>query len=176
MKTSIVTAALLAGLAGTAAADDAAGPAPESKQLDALVGAWKGTGTLAMGDQKIDLTISITCVKAAAGFAVTCKDKFAGGGLVMEESDLFGWEPNTKTVHWYAVTNGGEVHDHAGHFDDKGTVLTVEHNGTMDGKPFKEDITITWSGKNAWSFVTTQYVDGKPAGAFEGKAKKKGKK
>lgn len=172
MKTSLVTTALFAALAGTAAADTNAPPAGVTPLLQ-LVGNWKGSGTMTMGDQSLKVTLAISCTKTAAGWGVECHAKFGGiPGGTYEESDLFGFDAGTQMVHWYAITNGGEVHDHAGKFDDAGRVLTVEHDGTVDGKPFKEDIVLTFD-KGTISVRSEGFVDGKSASLLEATAKKK---
>ena len=54
-----------------------------------------------------------------------------------EETDLMGFEPNSKTYHWFAVTNAGETHDHVTPATDKNK-LRFTYSGTQEGKPFKE--------------------------------------
>jgi hypothetical protein len=59
--------------------------------------------------------------------------------------DLWGYSEVDKLVHWYTVTNAGEVHDHRGHLDANGGL--VQFDGPMEGKLFTETITFKRRGK-----------------------------
>jgi hypothetical protein len=172
-RTAVLTALVLAATAGTAAAGGNP-PAPdEVKPLYALVGTWKGTATLTMGTDSIPVKVKITCSKVSGGWAVGCKMTATGipGMSSYEESDLFGYDAGAQTYHWYAMTNTGEVHDHAGKLDDQGN-LVVQENGTADGKKLREDITMTL-GKKQTTWKSETFVDGQSMALFTGTVKKK---
>jgi hypothetical protein len=138
MKTlnlSILTLATLAPLA-------AANPLPkEVEGMDCLLGNWKGAGSLVIGKDKSKLDVTYSCKRVSGDWGVLCNLKILGipGVASYEETDLFGYEPNSKTYHWFAVTNGAETHDHSAPFTDK-SKIRFTYNGTQEGKPFKEVI------------------------------------
>ena len=129
---------LIAALAGAPLAAAAESP-KQIASLKRLVGAWKGTGTIAMGKDKAKIDASYECKLTSGDSGVACSLRMTGipGLAVYEESDLFGYEPNSSTYHWYAVTNAGETHDHAAKASADGPIRWV-YTGIQDGKPFKE--------------------------------------
>ena len=48
------------------------------------------------------------------------------------ETDLFGYEPNSDTFHWYSVTNAGETHDHVAKAGD-GSKIQWVYTGSQEG-------------------------------------------
>jgi hypothetical protein len=83
------------------------------------------------------------------------------------ETDLMGYEPNTNTYHWYAVTNAGETHDHVAPASD-GNKLQFVFTGTQEGKPFKEviDLEISKDSKAATGRAES-FVAGASASVME---------
>src|SRR5215471_17034625 len=136
-KTILSAALALATLAPAAFADDAA-PPKEVSGMSCLVGTWKVKGTMSMGGQKATLTGSWACSWLASKWGVQCEFDAAGmpGMGRYLEHDLMGYEPNSKTYHWYAITNAGETHDHVAQLPT-GNDLHFVYEGTQDGKPFK---------------------------------------
>lgn len=117
-----------------------AAPKPAAR-LDNLVGTWRGTGTATAGATAAKVTFEWACKRIAAGSGVACtlemKD-VPGMTGAYAETDLFGYEPNTDTLHWFSVTNAGETHDHiAKPTDGK---LQFVFRGTQDGKPLVETV------------------------------------
>jgi hypothetical protein len=129
---------LIAALAAAPVASAAESPRPIAS-LKRLVGTWKGTGTMAMGKDKAKVDASYECKLTSGESGVACSLRMTGvpGVAVYEESDLFGYEPNSSTYHWFAVTNAGETHDHAARPPAGGLIHWV-YTGLQDGKPFKE--------------------------------------
>jgi hypothetical protein len=127
-----------------AAAD---GPPKEIQNMDCLIGSWKGGGSIVIGKDKAKLDASWSCKKTGADFGVLCNLRVTGipGIAVYEETDLFGYEPHSKTYHWFAVTNAGETHDHVAPFTDKNKIRFT-YAGTQEGKPFKEVVDWEFSG------------------------------
>lgn len=137
MKTLITLLASLA-LATPALAD--AVPEPVAR-LEALVGTWKGTGTLAMGGATAKVAGTWNCKRTSAKFGVLCTVKITGvpGLPVYEETDLFGYDPGSGTYHWASVTNTGDTHDHVAKVGAAdATKIQYVYTGTSDSKPFKE--------------------------------------
>jgi len=123
-----------------AAADPLPGPV---KDMDCLVGSWKGDGTFTLGKDKAKLAFTWDCARTSASFGVLCSLHLTGvpGMSSYEETDLMGWEPNSNTYHWYSVTNAGETHDHVAK-PPTGAAIQFVYVGTEEGKPFREVIDI----------------------------------
>ncbi len=139
MKTLTTLLTTLA-LATPALADNLPDPVA---RLNALVGTWKGTGTLAMGGATANIAGTWTCKRTSAKFGVLCTVKITGvpGLPVYEETDLFGYEPGSGTYHWASVTNTGDTHDHVAKVGPAdATKIQYVYTGTVDTKPFKEVI------------------------------------
>jgi hypothetical protein len=161
MKTAIA-ALFLSVLGPTLATADALPKPVEAMQV--MVGTWKGTGTMTIGKDKTKVDLTWTCKAVSGKSGISCTGVMKGipGLATYDETDLFGYESNTDTYHWYAVTNGGETHDHVatkgGSFDKLQYVFT----GTQEGKPFKEVVDVTASSKKitirSESFVAGQSV------------------
>ncbi|HVY40265.1 MAG TPA: hypothetical protein VHM31_20135 [Polyangia bacterium] len=154
-KTKIETLfAALVLLAAAASAHAGGPPAPAAATADLarLVGTWKGTGSMTMGSEKADgIQVTWNCRAISARAGVACDGVMTGipGVDRYEETDLFGYDPGAGTVHWFAVTNAGETHDHVG---GAWTGLSTDHparfvyTGTQDGKPLKEVIELSLKG------------------------------
>src|SRR4051812_14616046 len=114
--------------------------------LQSWVGVWKGAGTMTMGKDKVKVDLTWTCKPTSGKLGVTCTGALKGipGLAVYEETDLFGYESNTDTYHWYAVTNAGETHDHvAKSAADFTKPVEFVFSGTQEGKPMKEVIDVS---------------------------------
>jgi hypothetical protein len=144
MKHFVKTIAALSFVVPVTAAADPL-PKPVS-DMECLVGSWKGGGSLTSGKDKAKLDATWTCKRTSAQFGVSCTFQVTGipGVAVYDETDLMGYEPNTKLYHWYSVTNAGETHDHIAKVPTGNTTQFV-FNGTQEGKPFKEVIELTFS-------------------------------
>jgi hypothetical protein len=139
-----------------------------------LVGTWKGQGTMAMGKDKVKVDFATTCKATSAKFGVLCNTKFGGipGLGSLEETDLFGYEPNSNLLHWYAVTNAGETHDHVAKVEG-GDKISYVYTGTQEGKPFKEsiDLELGKDGKTM-SFHVEASVAGTVVNTIDAKTQK----
>jgi hypothetical protein len=166
MKTAL--AAVLA-LAASAAAD----PLPKQVQnMERLVGTWKGTGSLAMGKDKAKLGFTFACKRTSAKFGVLCSLEITGVPSMAgyAETDLFGYEPNSDTYHWYSVTSAGETHDHVAKASD-GSKIQYVYTGTQEGKPLKEVIDMEL-GKDTISVRSETFIAGASVAVLEGKGTK----
>jgi hypothetical protein len=121
--------------------------------MDCLVGTWHGAGSLTIGKDKAKIDAAWTCKRTPGDFGVICNLHVTGmpGGGTYEETDLMGYEPNTNTFHWFAVTNAGETHDHVAKAND-GNKQQFVYTGTQDAKPFREVIDMEFS-KDSKSIV-----------------------
>ena len=144
MKTfAKIVSVLSLALPLTAAAAESL-PKPVS-EMECLVGNWKGGGSMTMGKEKAKVDATWNCKRTSAKFGVLCTLHLSGipGVASYDETDLFGFEPNTNTYHWYSVTNAGETHDHVAKVTSGNTIQFV-FNGTQEGKAFKEVIDLAF--------------------------------
>ncbi|HEY6876698.1 MAG TPA: hypothetical protein VI299_01715 [Polyangiales bacterium] len=113
--------------------------------LEALVGEWKGQGTMATPEGTATVQASWSCRRVSARFGVSCNLRVTGipNLASYDETDLMGYEPNTDTYHWYSVTNVGETHDHVASHQPSEFVF----EGTQAGQPLKEVIQLSLAGR-----------------------------
>jgi hypothetical protein len=171
MKTyvTLIAAIALCPLAGSA------DPLPKPvENMERLVGNWKGGGTVAMGKDKAKLDTTLECKPTSSKFGVLCTTHMTGipGMAAYDETDLFGYEPNSDTYHWFAVTNAGETHDHVAKAPS-GDRLEFTYNGTQEGKPFRETIVLELAkdGKSLTGHVD-ELVGGQLVGSMDMKLRK----
>lgn len=135
--------------------------APEILRLQAFVGSWKGRLELKEADKPAQLlSFAMECRSAAGGSAVRCTASEKNEELDVEEASLFGYDPSEQLVHFYAVTNQAETHDHQGRWTDD-TTLALEHKGIVEGKPFGESLSIVFKARNAFAAEFVGLLDGK---------------
>ena len=174
MTTSLTTLLTAAALALPSIAT--AAPLPEPvQQLEWMVGTWKATGTVTMGPDSFKVAATWSCKRVSAKLGVLCSMKVTGvpGVASYEETHLFGYEPNSKTYHWFAVTMTGETHDHVAQLPT-GNTLQWTYTGTQDGKPLKETISMELSGakKNALALRSETTIGGVSTVVLEMKARR----
>ena len=152
---SLALAPALAALALAATpARPALADARPASPLDRLLGTWKATGTATMGPDQVRVAATWACKAVSAGAGVGCTLRLTGlPGMVYQETDLFGVDPGTATMHWFSVTNAGEVHDHAATAYD-GLTWRFAYAGSQDGKPTTEAITMVF-GADGRTFKLT---------------------
>ena len=116
MKDALITLTVLASLTSTAVAKGNADPKlpKEVQPIHCMVGTWQAKNVqVTMAGKKTKGELAITCNATSGGFGVVCTSKITVEGLgTIEETDLFGWDPQAKLYHWYAVTSMGDTHDH----------------------------------------------------------------
>lgn len=176
MKTLTLATTLLAALAASPSLARAEALPKPIADLERFVGTWKATGSVTMGKDTLKVTATWACKRTSAKMGVLCNLELKGipGLPVYAETDLFGYEPNTNTYHWYAVTNAGETHDHvAKAVSSDEPKLQFVFNGTQEGKPFKEviDLDFAKDGKSL-SLRAETFVAGASTSVFDIKAKK----
>ena len=166
----LITLALALAVPTLAAADTLPKPVQD---MECLVGTWKGGGTLAMGKDKAKVTSALDCKRTSAKYGVLCTLAMGGMPQPYAETDLFGYEPNTDTYHWFSVTNAGETHDHAAKLAAGSSKIQWVYTGTQDGKPFKEvvDMEFAKDGK-ALTVRSESFVAGASVAVLDGKVAK----
>ncbi len=111
--------------------------------LQRLVGEWTTqSGTATVGGKPAKLDIKVSCAATPNKLGVLCQSRIAIEGMgTIENTDLFGYDPGSKSYHWYCVAGFGEAHDHVGKLAGKG--FSWSHQGPgKDGKLGKEAITM----------------------------------
>ena len=156
-------------LAGSMSFADEAPPPEVKRTVDALNGNWSGELTMTeAGKPPVKFKGKWACHKIAAGGAVSCEmNAPMGAAGMMSETDLIGYDVETKAVHVMTWNNMGEVHDHKAAWTDDKT-LVGHHTATAMGKPLEENFTFNFPSANTSTFKFTATVDGK-ASTLEGK-------
>lgn len=173
--TTITLATILAAAAAMAPVKQPKLPKPQA-DMECLVGRWKGTGTLVMGDQQAKLDLSLDCKRTPGGFGIACTSRILGipGMASYEETDLFGYDAGKNKYHWFSVTSGGETHDHVADVPAAGSPkITWVYDGIMEAKPMRETNTFTFTpdGKG-FALTSEQVVDGHVVATITGTVKK----
>ncbi|HEX4961958.1 MAG TPA: hypothetical protein VF173_14045 [Thermoanaerobaculia bacterium] len=175
MKRLWIAGLLAFSAAALAQPPQGAPPPPEVKRtVDTFAGTWSLHLKLTPpGAASIAFPGTWHCQKIAGGTAVDCTLKATAPGLgPMEETDLIGYDPETKAVHIMTWNNQGEVHDHHGGW--QGDKIVLHHSATAGGKPVEEDFEMTTAGTNKMSFRFTSKTDEGTA-TFEGEGTRKPK-
>jgi hypothetical protein len=173
MKNALATITALVSLTSIAHAKGTPDPKlpKEVQLLHCMVGAWQAKNVqVTMAGKKTKGDISLSCSAVSGGYGVACTTKINIEGLgTIEESDLFGYDPQAKLYHWFAVTNMGETHDHVA-MPLTGTTMMFAHSGFQEGKPMQEILSMTMNeqgtkidfksngviaGQSAWTIVAT---------------------
>ncbi len=137
-----------------------AGPPAGAQKLHAFVGHWTGTGESSEpGKEKQTMTVSMNCVETSGGWGIRCEDAMTGKEMNYLETDLMGFDSTNNQVHWYAVTNAGEVHDHVAQWKDDSTLLAT-HSEKVSSKSIDENITVTLKSPTEMEATSTLTVDG----------------
>lgn len=176
MKNALITLTVLASLTSQTALAKGAADSKVPKEVQvvhSMVGTWSGKNAqVTMGGKKTKGDIALACALTAGGFGVMCTAKITIEGMgTIEETDLFGYDPQAKLYHWYAITSMGETHDHvATPPTAPNQPLLFAHSGFMDGKPMQEVIKLELNadgnklgfrndgvvaGQSAWTIVAT---------------------
>jgi hypothetical protein len=146
----------------------AQGAPQQAKDLQRLVGNWKGSAKFTLPDgNKVPVTMSYECKSTSAGFGLSCR--LAGtmpDGSKVESTDIWGYSAGDGLVHWFTVTSAGETHDHKMTVD--GNVLVGQFEGPQDGKLYVESVRLELLGEKKLSFRSSVTLGGKPQESFEG--------
>jgi hypothetical protein len=169
---SILVVAAAAAVTPVAHAEDAK-PAPQVEAIRGFIGSWAGKGTMMTEGKTLPVSVTYDCTESSGGAGVKCKFVLTGiPGFTYMLDDLWGYSAQDGLVHWYAVTNAGEVHDHRGHLDMNGGLLQADI--AVKGKMFSEVIAIKRKGKSitmSWTASTGGIVSEKGEVTINPKAK-----
>jgi hypothetical protein len=171
LHTALVTTVLAAAACSASTTPDTAAPDTlregEHQKLASLLGEWKGTGSLQMGENTAAVTSNFSCEVAPGGVALACTHQAEIEGMgPMVENALIGIDPTDGKLHWYNVNTMGETHDHVGHWTSDEQIAWSFH-GEAEGQPLEESITMSLGG-DTLSFRSETTVGGQPAALFEG--------
>jgi hypothetical protein len=102
---------LLISWSAAAVANQGQSPQPATAIYYPFIGKWKGHAQLAEpGKPAIKITMTVSCHKVSAGWAVECSMNAKNKKMQACETDLMGIDPVTGKGHWYAITNMGETY------------------------------------------------------------------
>jgi hypothetical protein len=144
-------------------------PPPEAARLAALKGVWVFDGTVAMGKRKPrKARWRINCKETAGGWSIAC-DETIGLPRVgtMRGHTLFGYDPATRTLHIFTVSNMGEVRDLHGKWVDERTIAYRDES-TQGGKPRVQEARIALTDAGSLDVDLKITVGGEPQVAFKG--------
>ena len=138
--------------------------------MHCLVGSWVSkTAQVTLDGKKRKGEFAITCTAASGGFAISCNTKLTIEGLgVSEETDLFGYDPQMKLYHWYAVNSLGNTHDHVA-MPPTGPdqPIVFAHSGFEGGKPMQEVLRMAFNADaTKIDFKNDIVVGGQSAGSI----------
>ncbi len=171
LRTAIVSCLGLVAVIAIAHAANRPAPPPQpgsTRLTTALVGRWSGKGELREpGKPQVALAVKLDCQPSSGGWGVRCDASMTGDEVRLLETDLFGYEPSTQKVHWYAVTNAGDVHDHVGSWNGEGE-LVVRHTGKAGADDLAEDIRLDFAGASGMRFASSTTIAGASAATVTG--------
>jgi hypothetical protein len=169
MKSIVTVLAVLSMVTAALAAENAPAPPTGSAKFSQFIGTWSGEGQLQdAGKPAIKVRMKVDCRPAGGGWGVKCDFNMTAPDMNYLESDLFGFDANEGKVHWYSVTNAGEVHDHAGTWVDNSR-LSVRYVG---GKEV-ESIVLWFDNSNAMSFRADTDVAGTRTNTLTGSVQRR---
>jgi len=142
---------------------------PAAAKFYPFLGNWRGTGELReAGKPAVPLTVHWRCRKAAQGWAVSCDLNARGGEVHIGESDLMGVDPVTGQLHWYAITNQGETHDHIVQWTNAKT-MTARFGWNQGGKKMEENVKVSVPDEKTVEYRSVVTENGKEVASFSGK-------
>ena len=158
-------------LSGAAAQAPPALP-PAYASLLALAGEFKGQARMTMDGKTVEFTLYHSNTRVAGGRGLLAVEKGDVPGMGRYNgSNLFGYDAGSDMLHLFSVTSDGSTHDHRGHFDGKSATLVYEGRSD-DGQSFEEQIPLTITSKDEYSFTSEVKIGGKVAATFEASMKR----
>jgi hypothetical protein len=173
MKTKLIVSTGILGImsvTGTLMAQEM--PADLTK-LMVLEGKWEGNATAKMGEKSYNFSLHSEFTKLPGGSGLTMHEwaeipdmgKFDG-------TNLIGFDPYDKKIHWYTVDNMGTTHEHVGLWkNDK--EFYMEHQSQREGKKFVEQISTIFTDPKTVSLSIKETLDGQPQFVLDAKLTKK---
>ncbi|MCX6246132.1 MAG: hypothetical protein NTW10_00225 [Bacteroidetes bacterium] len=132
------------------------------------LGTWHSHFTMKAGGKTEVVDYTVVYTPVAEGHGVYMEETATSPTMGNYKcSNLIGYDPYAKKLHWYSVDNMGTAHDHTftwvtpDHF-------TLAHSSLRDGKKYTESIDCKYKSENSCflSYVVT--LDGKEVEKSEG--------
>ncbi len=143
----LMTGLLAAAVATVALAQDPAPRLPpEGKRwIESWLGTYRATDVrFTEGDREAKGTMTMTCTRAAGGWAAACKARYAAKGMPPgEDAYLVGWNVGTGQAHLFEVSSDGNVHDHVGTWSDDKTISLPYRGKNPKGEEEEDVLTFT---------------------------------
>jgi hypothetical protein len=157
-----------------------AAPAEVKATVEAFKGNWKFDVTMiatGMPGMEKPLTAKLTfnCKEVAAKNGVVCEQKGKTAMGPIDATYLIAYDPYSKAVHFMAVTNQNEVHDHVCTWKTATDLACAPLKAGMGpgGDEITEDFSITWSSKKEASFKSvSKMTKGGATVTLDGKGKR----
>jgi hypothetical protein len=152
MKTITMLAVLCSCAVALAKGDAPTAPPlpPEvAKTVAAFAGKWTMDTTMTMPGAKEPMKVKekMDCKKVSGGRAALCIESGMITGMgPIDFTHMIAYDPERKQVHWFAVGNSGEVHDHPCTWKDDKTLACEPLKATLNGGPITEDFSVTIDG------------------------------
>jgi hypothetical protein len=124
-------------------------PGPEVKKMAALIGTWTMTFETkpVMGMPAGKGTSTETCVWAAGGFAVSCKENSDMGAMGKGTSiSMMGYDAEAKKYVYSEISSDGDTV--VSHGVVNGDTWVFENDSTMQGKPVHGRFTVKYTSKD----------------------------
>jgi hypothetical protein len=137
------------------------GPSEQVKRFTPYAGTFEGQVIMTEGDETVTAKVRSknSIISDNWGFLVeevaTMPD-----GTQYKSHNMMGYDAGGKKVHIFSVTNAGETHDHKGDWKDPKTLAT-QYEGTWEGKPYVEKITLTFHNPDSYSVSWVSTSGGK---------------
>jgi hypothetical protein len=127
------------------------GPSELVKRFAPYAGTFEGQLIMTEGEKTVTAKVKSrnSMISDNWGFLVEEVATMPDGGQY-KSHNVMGYDAGGKKVHIFSVTNMGETHDHKGDWKDAKT-LVVQYDGTREGKPFVEKISLTFHNPDSYS-------------------------
>jgi hypothetical protein len=139
------------------------------KNLMKFIGKWQSNYKMTYQGKTSDMTYHNSCKKVAEGYGIYFEESFGNKEMgIIKASDLVGYNPNDKKIHWYMVESmTGTAMEYIGEWDSPDH-LVVEYNGPFMGMNYNEKLEFTFKGKDEGKFKIVGTSDGKEITSGEG--------
>ena len=137
------------------------GPSDQVKRFAPYAGKFEGQLIMTQGGKTVTAKVKSknSMISDDWGFLVEEVATMPDGGQY-KSHNVMGYDGGGKKVHIFSVTNAGETHDHKGDWKDAKTLFT-QYDGTWEGKPYVEKITLTFHSPDSYSVSWSATSGGK---------------
>ena len=130
--------------------------------LQPLIGTFEGNLSLVAFGERAAMRARVECEVVGGGSGVSCALTGRSPGPLYVEADLFGVDALTGDIHFYAISNAGDAHDHVGAFTAS-NVLDFTYAWTADGVSWAESIRFQFQADGSIVFHSLVTADGAEA-------------